>query len=131
MNHQALSTFTIDHRDMQPVTDWKGGQVQRNHWTKSFSGDFAGTSVLEAIMAGLEGGSARVYVAIERLEGVLLGRRGSFVLMHAATSHGSAASLSLTIVPGSGTDELQGLSGSGEITPEHALRLHVDLPATP
>lgn len=51
------------------------------------------------------------YVAMERVEGTLSGRRGSFVLQHSSTMHRGAPTQSITVVPDSGTDALTGLSG--------------------
>ena len=48
---------------------------------------------------------------MERVTGKLSGRSGSFVLQHSATMDRGAPSLSITVVPDSGTDELTGLTG--------------------
>ncbi len=55
-------------------------------------------------------GSA-AYVAIERVNGSLQGRTGSFFLQHNGVMNRGAATLSLSIVPDSGTGELVGISG--------------------
>lgn len=55
------------------------------------------------------------YVAIERVTGTLDGKRGTFVLQHSGTMNRGASSLSVTVVPGSGTGELVGLSGRTDI----------------
>lgn len=52
------------------------------------------------------------YVAMERVTGTLNGRRGSFALKHRGTMARGAKSLTLTVVPDSGTEELTGLTGS-------------------
>jgi hypothetical protein len=52
------------------------------------------------------------YVAIERVSGVLAGRRGSFILQHSGTMARGVAKLLVTVVPDSGTDELLGISGT-------------------
>jgi hypothetical protein len=56
------------------------------------------------------------YVALERVSGTLLGRRGTFVLQHSGTMTRGAPHLALTVVPDSGTDQLVGLSGKMAIT---------------
>jgi hypothetical protein len=55
------------------------------------------------------------YVAIERVEGTLNGKKGSFVLQHTGTMNQGNPSLSVTVVPHSGTDELVGLAGQFNI----------------
>ena len=52
------------------------------------------------------------YVALERVEGSLDGRRGSFYLQHSGTMTRGAPALSVTVVPDTGTEQLQGLRGS-------------------
>jgi len=51
------------------------------------------------------------YVAIERVTGTLDGKHGTFVLQHSGTMNRGASTLSVTVVPDSGTGELAGLSG--------------------
>ena len=52
------------------------------------------------------------YVALERVEGTLDGRRGSFYLQHSGTMTRGAPALSVTVVPDTGTEQLHGLTGS-------------------
>ncbi|MEX0143100.1 DUF3224 domain-containing protein [Massilia sp. LMS1-1-1.1] len=52
------------------------------------------------------------YVALERVEGSLDGRHGSFYLQHSGTMTRGVPALSVTVVPDTGTEQLQGLRGS-------------------
>ena len=56
------------------------------------------------------------YVAVERVTGTLNGRHGSFMLQHTGTMTRGAYSLTITVVPDSGTEELTGLAGKLNIT---------------
>ncbi|GAA3273815.1 MULTISPECIES: DUF3224 domain-containing protein [Dactylosporangium] len=122
----AKSSFTIDNRDNTPV-EWNGGPMTRARWTKTFTGELTGTSVVELILLGPDGDGPAIYLGVERFDCELAGRKGGFLLIHSASMLGEAHEASWTIVPGSGTGELAGLSGRGEITPEHDLILHYDL----
>ena len=51
------------------------------------------------------------YVAVERVNGVLRGRRGTFALQHSGTMRRGEPQLSVTVVPDSGTGQLAGLTG--------------------
>ncbi len=51
------------------------------------------------------------YVAMELVTGTLAGREGSFALQHSGTMDRGRPSLSLTVVPDSGTGALAGLAG--------------------
>ena len=51
------------------------------------------------------------YVAMEQVSGILGVRSGTFVLQHSGTMTRGEPSLSVTVVPDSGTGDLTGLSG--------------------
>ena len=55
------------------------------------------------------------YVAIERVTGSLKGRKGSFTLQHNGVMSRGTPSLIISIVPDSGTDQLDGLRGTMSI----------------
>ena len=54
------------------------------------------------------------FVGLQRVDGRLGERSGSFVMRTAGTFDGKEARGELTVVPGSGTGELGDLNGSGE-----------------
>ena len=62
--------------------------------------------------------TSAVYVAIEKVDGTLDGRRGSFVLQHAGVMGGEHAGLRLIVAPDSATGELTGLRGTMAIRME-------------
>jgi hypothetical protein len=83
---------------------------------KQFHGDLEATSRGQMLTAGTEIEGSAGYVAIERVRGTLHGRRGTFALQHSGTMARGAPSLTIRVVPDSGTGELTGLSGSMSIT---------------
>ncbi len=82
---------------------------------KIFHGDLEGASVgqMLAVRTPVEGSAG--YVAMERVTGTLAGRRGSFALQHSGTMDKGAPSLTIGVVPDSGTDGLTGLTGTMDI----------------
>jgi hypothetical protein len=54
-------------------------------------------------------------VGLERVTAKLGGKSGSFVLEHSGADDGNEARTRLTILPGSGTGELSGIRGDGEM----------------
>ena len=56
------------------------------------------------------------YVAIERVTGTLKGHEGSFALQHMGTMTQSVPTLTINIVPDSGTGQLKGIAGKMTIT---------------
>ena len=92
------------------------GVISRMSIDKTFHGDLEGTSKGEMLAAGSGGkGSSGGYVALEHVTGTLNGRKGTFVLQHSATMTSGVPDLSIIVVPGSGTDQLAGLSGKMNI----------------
>ena len=82
---------------------------------KTFHGDLDGTSSgqMLAVRTPVDGSAG--YVAMERVTGTLAGHKGSFALQHSGTLDKGAASLSVSVVPDSGTDGLVGLKGTMDI----------------
>lgn len=82
---------------------------------KQFHGDLTAVSKgqMLAAMTAFKGSAG--YVAIEQVTGTLAGRSGSFILQHTGTMNRGAPSLSITVVPDSGTGELLGLTGNMRI----------------
>lgn len=98
---------------------------------KRFHGDLDGTSEGEMLSWQDEETGAAAYVAIERVTGSLHGRTGSFVLSHRGTMTSDEQRLAVEVVPGSGTGDLAGLTGSMAIEisdGEHAYELDYRLP---
>jgi hypothetical protein len=128
---RATATFTIDSWDAQPYDELEGVTLARTRVTKTFSGDVAGTSTAELLMAGTPTGSA-AYVGLERITASVHGRAGTFVLHHSATATaGGEQSASWMVVPDSATGALRGLRGAARIaaTPDggHAFTLDYEL----
>jgi hypothetical protein len=82
---------------------------------KKFAGDLEGPSKGQMLTAMTEVQGSAGYVAVERFSGTLHGRSGSFMLQHSGTMDRGKPSLSVTVVPDSGSGELAGITGSMEI----------------
>lgn len=100
---------------------------------KQFHGDLEATSKGEMLSTGTNVKGSAGYVAIERVTGALEGRKGTFVLQHSALmARGATQQMTVTVVPDSGTGELEGLSGAMTIRIEngkHFYELEYSLPA--
>ncbi len=117
---QASVKFKILTWDEEPFDEPEDGpKMTRAQIRKSFAGDLVATGNLMYVMTYLEGGGA-VFSGFERVAGSLGGRSGSFVLRHTGAYDGQQARANCEVVPGSGTEELAGLSGSGEFSAGHA-----------
>jgi hypothetical protein len=112
---QAKADFTITGWDQ---AEWgeqaDGPSLGKATVRKAFTGQLTGESVAEIVTCQGDGGAA--YCGIERFTGEVDGRQGSFVCQHGAISGGDDTTARGTVVPGSGTGALQGLSGTVAIT---------------
>ncbi|MEV8636947.1 DUF3224 domain-containing protein [Streptosporangium sp. NPDC051023] len=127
---RAGGTFTIDSWDQQPYDEAEGATLSRVHLTKTFGGDLLGTSTTDIITALGQVEDSAAYAGFERFTGTVHGRKGTFVLHHTATSHAGESSLSWTILPDSGTGELSGIRGGGQIVNDdgaHSYHLDYEL----
>jgi hypothetical protein len=79
---------------------------------KKFSGDLDAEARGQMLSAGTPTKGSAGYVAIDHVTGTLQGRKGSFFLQHSGVMNRGAATLSISVVPDSGTDDLAGLTGN-------------------
>jgi hypothetical protein len=99
---------------------------------KQFHGDLEATSTGEMLAAMTEIKGSAGYVAMERVNGTLQGKSGTFVLQHSATMTRGVPQMNVTVVPDSGTDGLVGLTGTMTIKIEegkHFYEFDYTLPA--
>lgn len=108
----ATGTFEITMHPEAPYDVVEGVSLARVRFEKRFTGALDASSVVHMIGARTAVESSAGYVAIERVTGSLDGRAGTFVLQHSGVMTRGALSLSVTVVPDSGTGALAGLSGS-------------------
>ncbi|MFC4006376.1 DUF3224 domain-containing protein [Nonomuraea purpurea] len=112
----AKGTFDTAGWNAQPaLSDRDGVQFGLVTMSKTFHGDLTATGVVHLLVASTPVEDSRAYVAMERVEGTLDGRAGSFVVQHNAVDDRGEQSLTVTVVPDSGTGELLGLRGTMDI----------------
>lgn len=99
---------------------------------KRFHGDLEAHRAGEMLAAMTETQGPAGYVAIERVDGTLHGRKGTFILQHIGVMNRGASDLTIIVVPDSATGELVGLTGTRSIQIEsgqHFYDLTYSLPA--
>lgn len=102
--------------------------VGRFTLTKQYHGDLEATATGEMLTAMTATKGSAGYVAIEKVTGTLAGRTGTFHLQHTGVMNRGAPSLTITVVPDSGTGELTGLTGAMriQIAPDGSHRYEFD-----
>lgn len=123
----ATGTFDVD---LAPAE--ASGQLGRFQFTKHWHGGLAGTSAGEMLSAGDPSTGTAAYTALEVFEGSLDGRAGGFAFHQYGTMVDGADELRYTIVPASGSGELEGIAGELELSVDdegtHAYALRYELP---
>lgn len=100
-------------REVQPMVEMgDGAQAAHMRFDKVFHGPLAATGVVHMFAVGTATEGSAAYVAVERIAGTLDGRTGSFFMQHNGTMDRGAPSLTVSVVPDSGTDALTGLRGT-------------------
>jgi hypothetical protein len=103
----------IDSWNEEPYRELADGQKwTRAEVTLTGDGDLASGS-FESLMYYRPDGTG-TYVMLMHLTGTLDGRSGSLVLQGSGTYEGKTARVTSTVVPGSGTGGLAGITGSAE-----------------
>jgi len=127
---RAIGAFEVSLKPL-PMDEEPGGEMLgRISIEKQFHGDLEGTSKGQMLTGGTAIKNSAGYVAIERVTGSLKGRNGSFILQHTGVMNRGAPSLVITIVPDSGTKQLEGIRGTMAIRIEggkHSYELNYTL----
>ncbi len=103
--------FDVELTPQLTTSAIEAAKLGRQTLDKTYHGDLSAHSLGEMLAAGTEVKGSAGYVAMERVTGTLLGRQGSFVLMHTGVMNRGTPHLTVQVVPDSGTDELVGLVG--------------------
>lgn len=130
MNLTGEGTFDV-RREARPPLGGDLAGVARFVVHKTFRGPLTGRGHVEMTSVGAPSAGGAAYVAVERIEGALDGREGSFHLTHLGIMDQGASSLEIRVVPGSGAGALTGLAGTMSIQVEggvHRYRYDFTLP---
>lgn len=112
MSKQITIPFQVTTWDAQPYDETtKNPTLSRIVVKKSFDGDVKGESTGELLMCASSDGAAG-YTIMDRFFLEIDGRKGSFAAIHGGMTDEMRAYGK--IVPGSGTDDLEGISGTLE-----------------
>ncbi|WP_159066883.1 SRPBCC domain-containing protein [Cellulomonas timonensis] len=115
----VVARFDVDGWDPASLDGIDGGWLSAVVMRKTYTAGIVGTSVAHFISSGEEEGS-RGYLAAERIEGVLDdGRAGAFTLHHGGLEVDGDSAFA-HVVPGSGTGDFAGLTGTGRIEHDEA-----------
>jgi len=132
MSPHAEGTFEVKNSPLPADDAVNGTGIGRFGLDKQFHGDLEATSKGEMLGAGNPATGTAGYVAVEQVTGTLNGLHGSFALQHFGTMEDNKFDLIVKVVPGSGTEELTGISGNMIIAianGKHSWTFNYTLPA--
>lgn len=112
MSAIARGSFTVKIQPEGAGDAADGVTLGRMLLDKQYDGDLIASAQGQMLTAMTTAEGSAGYVAIERVTGRLAGRDGSFVLQHSGSMDRSAQTLSISIVPDSGSRGLAGLIGT-------------------
>lgn len=120
VNLDLQAVFRSTKWEEAPFAEVEGlAKLTRTSCAQVYTGDIEGESVLEYLMAHRADGGA-AFVGIERVVGKVAGKAGSFVLRHEGVFEGGVAKITLTVVEGAGTGELEQFRGTASFESAHA-----------
>ena len=104
--------FEVSLKPLQMDEDLATQLIARMSIDKQYRGDLEAIGRGQMLTGGTSIKNSAAYVAIERVTGTLKGRKGAFTLAHTGLMNRGSPSLVITIVPDSGTEQLEGLKGT-------------------
>jgi len=134
MTRRASGIFDVKTSPLAGDDATAGTLIGRYAIVKQFHGDLEVASKGEMLATGDPSSGNAGYVAIEQITGTLHGHAGSFALQHIGVMDHGNRKLCVTVVPGSGSDELTGISGSMTIlndSGKHSYEFEYTLPQSP
>jgi len=117
------------------VTSWNeetyeelpdGGKLTRAIVEQAFTGDIVGEGAVQWLMSYRGDGTAH-FVGLQRVRGTLDGRSGTFLVETSGEFDGTEAHGSWTVIAGSGTEDLEGVRGTGGFRAPHGSHATFEL----
>ena len=130
----ASGSFTVKITPQPAEAGVGDASIGRMGLHKLFEGGLKGEALGQMLAMRTPVDGSAVYVALDRFEGELDGRRGGFALHHRGVMDAGVAALEVWVAPDSGSGELIGLRGKLDIRvegKEHFYQLDYSLPPEP
>jgi len=131
MSEHVKTSMDVTSWDEKTISESGPTKITRTTMGQSCTGDIEGTSASELVMYYQEGGTATI-VGFLTIDGSIGDRSGTVVLRSIGGFDGSQAIADLTVVQGSGTGGLSGITGTGSSVapsgPTAFVELDLELP---
>ena len=132
MNEHVQTSMDVTSWDEKTISESGPTKITRTTMGQSCTGDIEGSSSSELVMYYQDGGTATI-VGFLTIDGSIGDRSGTVVLRSIGGFDGSEATADLTVVQGSGTGGLSGITGTGSSVapsgPTAFVELDLEFPA--
>lgn len=108
----AKAKITVRSSEAKPYDQTASPALVEIRLTETFTGDMDGESPVRALQV-LRDDKSACLVSMQRFQGKLGGRQGTFVLQGSEIVENGKIKAKWSVVPGSGTGDLSGLRGEG------------------
>ena len=108
----ADAKISVQSSEAKPYDQTLGPALMELHLNETFTGDIEGESPVRALQVLRDDKSATL-VSVQRFQGKLGGRQGTFVLQGSETVANGKIKAKWFVVPDSGTGDLSRLRGEG------------------
>ena len=128
--NRARGTFEVRLEPLEGYNQDPEAKIGRMSIDKTFAGDLVATSRGEMLSGGSPSEGSAGYVAMERVTGSLQCLEGSFLLQHSGSMTPTSQGVTITVVPASGSGELEAIVGTMSIEIEegrHSYELEYTL----
>ena len=117
MSAHASANFKVESWNEETTVEGESGagKLSSARVEQSLSGEIEGAGLAQWLMCYRADKTAD-FVGLQRIDGTVGGRRGSFVLTSNGTFDGKVAAGEMRVVEGSGNGELAGISGAGSFS---------------
>jgi hypothetical protein len=123
----AKASYKIESWDEGDIDTFPdGSKIARSRATQTFSGDITGSSITVSTLFYRPDGTSD-YVTIERLDGAIHGKVGTVAMRYTGTYDLKLAKATFEVIPGSGTGDLEGVTGSGTFQADHDMNVSYEL----
>jgi len=112
---RASGSFSVTISPQAAEAGVGDASVGRMALHKQFEGGLRGAALGQMLATRSPVAGSAAYVALDRFEGELDGRRGGFALVHRGLMDRGAPDLDVQVVADSGSGELEGLRGRLDI----------------
>lgn len=109
---RAKAKITVQSSEATPYDQTVSPALIEVSLNETFTGDIDGESPVRALQV-LHNDKSASLVSVQRFQGKLGGRQGTFVLQGSEIVENGKIKATSFVVPGSGTDDLSGLRGEG------------------